>query len=76
VSSVRLNRDDFRMLTTPREWLLVGHADRWQLFLRQRRIPWVFVLLAIGCESEAAFSQAFKRQFGASPSNWRRQSDS
>jgi AraC-like DNA-binding protein len=29
---------------------------------------------AVGYESEAAFSRAFKRQFGASPGTWRRQS--
>jgi AraC-like DNA-binding protein len=29
----------------------------------------------IGYESEAAFSRAFKRQFGASPAAWRRQSE-
>jgi len=30
---------------------------------------------AVGYESEAAFSRAFKRQFGASPATWRRQSE-
>jgi AraC-like DNA-binding protein len=31
------------------------------------------VAFAVGYESEAAFSRAFKRQFGASPGAWRRQ---
>ena len=29
---------------------------------------------AVGYDSEAAFSRAFKRQFGTSPGTWRRQS--
>ncbi len=29
------------------------------------------VAVAVGYESEAAFSRAFKRQFGASPGGWR-----
>jgi len=31
------------------------------------------VAIAVGYESEAAFSRAFKRQFGTSPGRWRRQ---
>ena len=33
------------------------------------------VAFAVGYESEAAFSRAFKRQFGKSPGSWRRQPD-
>jgi len=32
------------------------------------------VAFAVGYESEAAFSRAFKRQFGVSPGNWRKHS--
>jgi len=31
------------------------------------------VAFAVGYDSEAAFSRAFKRQFGESPGAWRRQ---
>ncbi len=31
------------------------------------------IAVAVGYESEAAFSRAFKRQFGTSPGNWRKQ---
>ena len=33
------------------------------------------VAFAVGYESEAAFSRAFKRQFGTSPGSWRRHSE-
>jgi AraC-like DNA-binding protein len=39
--------------------------------LREGRGNVAQVALAVGYESEAAFSRAFKRQFGTSPGNWR-----
>jgi AraC-like DNA-binding protein len=42
--------------------------------LREGRGNVAQVGFAVGYESEAAFSRAFKRQFGASPGAWRRQS--
>jgi AraC-like DNA-binding protein len=42
--------------------------------LREGRGNVAQIGFAVGYESEAAFSRAFKRQFGASPGTWRRQS--
>jgi len=42
--------------------------------LREGRGNVAQIGFAVGYESEAAFSRAFKRQFGTSPGNWRRQS--
>jgi AraC-like DNA-binding protein len=42
--------------------------------LREGRRSVAQVGASIGFESEAAFSRAFRRQFGESPSSWRRQS--
>jgi AraC-like DNA-binding protein len=39
--------------------------------LREGRGSVAQVAIAVGYESEAAFSRAFKRQFGASPGSWR-----
>jgi AraC-like DNA-binding protein len=43
--------------------------------LREGRGSVAQVGFAIGYESEAAFSRAFKRQFGTSPGTWRKQSN-
>ena len=43
--------------------------------LREGRGSVAQIGFAIGYESEAAFSRAFKRQFGTSPGTWRRQLD-
>jgi len=43
--------------------------------LREGRGSVAQIGFAIGYESEAAFSRAFKRQFGTSPSTWRKQPD-
>lgn len=40
--------------------------------LREGRGSVAQIGFAVGYESEAAFSRAFKRQFGTSPGNWRR----
>ncbi|QCY13321.1 AraC family transcriptional regulator [Pseudomonas sp. MPC6] len=42
--------------------------------LREGRGNVAQIGFAVGYESEAAFSRAFKRQFGVSPGSWRRQS--
>jgi AraC-like DNA-binding protein len=42
--------------------------------LREGRGDVAQIGFAVGYESEAAFSRAFKRQFGTSPGTWRRQS--
>lgn len=41
--------------------------------LREGRGSVAQIGLAVGYESEAAFSRAFKRQFGTAPGSWRRQ---
>ena len=43
--------------------------------LREGRGSVAQVGFAVGYESEAAFSRAFKRQFGTSPGTWRKQSN-
>jgi AraC-like DNA-binding protein len=62
---------------------LVGHPPmqyltHWRMHLaaqrlREGRASIAQIGFAIGYESEAAFSRAFKRQFGTSPGTWRRQ---
>ncbi len=62
---------------------LVGHPPMqyltlWRMHvaeerLREGRGSVAQVAFAVGYESEAAFSRAFKRQFGLSPGSWRRQ---
>jgi AraC-like DNA-binding protein len=42
--------------------------------LREGQSSVAQIAFAVGYESEAAFSRAFKRQFGTSPGSWRRQS--
>jgi AraC-like DNA-binding protein/mannose-6-phosphate isomerase-like protein (cupin superfamily) len=42
--------------------------------LREGRGSIAQIAFAVGYESEASFSRAFKRQFGISPGGWRRQS--
>jgi len=63
---------------------LVGHPPMqylafWRMHLaaqklRESREAIALVGFSVGYESEAAFSRAFKRQFGASPAAWRRRS--
>ena len=43
--------------------------------LRESRSSVAQIGFSIGYESEAAFSRAFKRQFGTSPGTWRKQPD-
>lgn len=43
--------------------------------LRQGQGNVAQIAFAVGYDSEAAFSRAFKRQFGRSPGSWRRQSE-
>jgi transcriptional regulator GlxA family with amidase domain len=40
--------------------------------LRDSSDPLVRVAEQVGYESEAAFSRAFKKKFGAAPATWRR----
>jgi AraC-like DNA-binding protein len=42
--------------------------------LREGRGSVAQIAFEVGYESEAAFSRAFKREFGTSPGTWRRQS--
>lgn len=51
-------------------WRMHIAAER----LREGRGNVAQVSFAVGYESEAAFSRAFKRQFGVSPGGWRKQS--
>lgn len=75
----RLSRSAFaarfreRVGRSPLEYL-----TRWRMvkaghMLRQEGLSLGQVAARVGYESEAAFSRAFKRQFGASPAIWRRQ---
>ncbi len=43
--------------------------------LRNSNAPLVQVATAVGYESEAAFSRAFKREYGVAPSGWRRKEE-
>ena len=43
--------------------------------LREGRGSVAQIAFAVGYESEAAFSRAFKRQFGTSPGGWRKQTE-
>jgi AraC-like DNA-binding protein len=43
--------------------------------LREGRGSVAQIGFSIGYESEAAFSRAFKRQFGTSPGTWRKRRD-
>jgi AraC-like DNA-binding protein len=64
---------------------LVGHPPMqyltlWRMHvaaqhLREGRGSLAQIGFAVGYESEAAFSRAFKRQFGTSPGTWRKQLD-
>jgi AraC-like DNA-binding protein len=54
------------------------YLARWRMqlaagFLRDTSAKLAEVALAVGYESEAAFSRAFKREVGASPGAWRRE---
>ena len=55
------------------------YLARWRLqlaaeFLQNSRRTIGAIALEVGYESEAAFSRAFKREFGAAPATWRRES--
>jgi AraC-like DNA-binding protein len=57
----------------PMQYLTLWRMHVAAQHLREGRGSVAQVGFAIGYESEAAFSRAFKRQFGASPGIWRRQ---
>ncbi|HEU4603630.1 MAG TPA: AraC family transcriptional regulator [Steroidobacteraceae bacterium] len=59
----------------PMQYLTVWRMHLAAQQLREGRGSVAQVGFAIGYESEAAFSRAFKRQFGTAPSAWRRQLD-
>jgi AraC-like DNA-binding protein len=53
------------------------YLTRWRLalaaqMLRSGREPLLRIAERSGYESEAAFSRAFKREFGVPPASWRR----
>ncbi len=53
------------------------YLTRWRLalaaqMLRAGREPVIRIAERSGYESEAAFSRAFKREFGVPPASWRR----
>jgi AraC-like DNA-binding protein len=58
----------------PMQYLAVGRMQMAAQSLREGHRSVAQVGASIGYESEAAFSRAFKRQFGASPANWRKAS--
>ncbi|MFL6618396.1 MAG: AraC family transcriptional regulator [Povalibacter sp.] len=57
----------------PMQYLTLWRMHVAAQHLREGRGSVAQVGFAIGYESEAAFSRAFKRQFGSSPGTWRRQ---
>ena len=58
----------------PMQYLTLWRMHVAAQYLREGRGSLAQIGFAIGYESEAAFSRAFKRQFGTSPGVWRRQS--
>jgi AraC-like DNA-binding protein len=58
----------------PMQYLTVWRMHMAAQQLRDGRGSVAQIGFGIGYDSEAAFSRAFKRQFGASPSAWRKQS--
>jgi AraC-like DNA-binding protein len=56
----------------PMQYLTLWRMHVAAQHLREGRGSVAQIGFAIGYESEAAFSRAFKRQFGASPGTWRR----
>nr|WP_218583835.1 AraC family transcriptional regulator [Pseudomonas akapageensis] len=59
----------------PMQYLTLWRMHVAAQHLREGRGNVAQIGYAIGYESEAAFSRAFKRQFGTSPGTWRRQSE-
>ncbi len=57
----------------PMQYLTLWRMHVAAQYLREGRGSVAQIGFSIGYESEAAFSRAFKRQFGASPSAWRKQ---
>lgn len=58
----------------PMQYLTLWRMHLAAQHLREGRGNVAQIGFAVGYESEAAFSRAFKRQFGTSPGTWRRQS--
>ncbi len=58
----------------PMQYLTLWRMHVAAQHLREGRENVAQIGFAVGYESEAAFSRAFKRQFGTSPGTWRRQS--
>ena len=58
----------------PMQYLTLWRMHMAAQQLREGRGNVAQIGFAVGYESEAAFSRAFKRQFGTSPGTWRRQS--
>ncbi|MGE8064451.1 AraC family transcriptional regulator [Pseudomonas sp. NPDC089569] len=58
----------------PMQYLTLWRMHVAAQHLREGRGNVAQIGFAVGYESEAAFSRAFKRQFGTSPGTWRRQS--
>jgi AraC-like DNA-binding protein len=57
----------------PMQYLALWRMHLAAQYLREGRSSVAQIGFSIGYESEAAFSRAFKRQFGAAPATWRRQ---
>jgi AraC-like DNA-binding protein len=59
----------------PMQYLTLWRMHVAAQHLREGRGSLAQIGFAVGYESEAAFSRAFKRQFGTSPGTWRKQLD-
>jgi AraC family transcriptional regulator len=65
----------FRLATgqTPHEWLARARVERAQAMLAQPAMPITEVALAVGYSTPSAFTAAFRRVTGTTPSGFRRQ---
>jgi AraC-like DNA-binding protein len=59
--------------TGPMQYLALWRMHMAAQRLREGRGSVAQIGFEIGCAAEAAFSRAFKRQFGTSPATWRKQ---
>jgi len=57
---------------TPHEWLTKLRLERAQELMRNPKMPLTEIALAVGYQTPSAFSAAFRRDTGMTPSSFRR----